>query len=119
MPSVHHVGLSTSAFGACVISPARTAGHTRCCITFSANRDQTAALSSSSFAAVADIDADADADARRRASERPSSLQKIRSLLVGGKALTVAGDKDGDFRYTSRPMMHGGHLPMVPTHIVT
>ena len=114
MPSVHHVGLSTCAFGACVISPASTAGHTRWCITFSAKRDQKAALSTSSFAAVADIDADADA-----ATERPSSLQKIRSLLVGGKALTVAGDKDGDFRYTSKPMMHGGHLPMVPTHIVT
>ena len=61
--SAHHVGLSTSAFGACVISPARTAGHTRCSITFSANRVQTASLSTSSFAAVADSDADADADA--------------------------------------------------------
>ena len=43
----------------------------------------------------------------------------MRSLLVGGNALTVAGDKSGDLRYTSKPMMHGGHLLMAATHIVT
>ena len=78
-----------------------------------------AANSSSSFAAAADVDADADADASDRAAARASTLQKMRSLLVGGRALTVAGDKYGDFRYRSRPMMHSGHLPMVATHIVT
>ena len=114
MPCVHHVGLSTCAFGDCVISLASTAGHTKWCITFSAKRYQKAALSTSSFAAVADIDADADA-----ATARPSSLQKLRSLLVGGKALTAAGNKYGDIRYRSKPMMHGGHLPLVATHIVT
>ena len=102
-----------------MIAPARTAGHTRWFITLSSNSNQKAANSSSSFAAAADIDADADADASDRAAARASSLQKIRSVLVGGIALTDAGDKYGDLRYTSRPMMHGGHLLMVATHIVT
>ena len=88
-------------------------------VTFSSNRDQKAALWNSSFAAAADVDADADADASDRAAARASSLQKMRSLLVGGKALTVAGDKSGDLRYTGKPMMHGGHLLMAATHIVT
>ena len=40
-------------------------------------------------------------------------------MLVDGIAVAVAGDKYGDFRYTSSPKMDGGHLPMAATHDVT
>ena len=102
-----------------MISPASSAGHTRCCITFSSNRDQKAANWSSSFPAAADADADAAADASNYVAARPSSLEKKGSLLVDGIALTVAGDKHGDLRYTSSPMMDGGHLLMVATQDAT
>ena len=109
--------LSTTS--SCVIPPASNAGHTRCCITFESNRYQKAAHWSSSFPAAADADADAGADASHCVDARASSLEELGSLLVGGIALTVAGDKYGNLRYTNSPMMDGGHLPMAATHIVT
>ena len=102
-----------------MISPAHTAGHTRCCITFSSNRDQEAANWTSSFPAAADADADAAADASHCVDARASSLEELGSLLVGGIALALAGNKYGDFRYTSSPMMDGGHLLMVATQDAT
>ena len=99
-----------------MISPARTAGHTRWFITLSSHSNQKAANSSSSFPAAADAAADAGADASHCVDARATPLEELCSLLVSGIALTGGIYKDGDFRYTSSAMMDGGHFLMLTTH---
>ena len=60
MPSTHHLGLSMHSFDAAVMWPAHAAGHTTCCITFSANFCQRASYFALESAASANTGAAAE-----------------------------------------------------------